>query len=552
MIADGPQLDAPADPDEEALAEFLERAFTRFARGESIRPAELLLEAPHLVPKAEQLLADVEELFEAMVGVRSASRSLGADAEPVASVPDYFPGEFLALRLLGQGSFGQVWLADDLHLGRRVALKVIRPGNDSTLVRRRLAHLRDEARLLAAVRHPNVVTVYAWREAVGDGGTPLPVMVQRYVPGGSLAERVQKSGPIPWAAAGRYVADVADGLIAVHAAGVIHRDVKPANVLWDPEVDEAVLTDFGISTRMTDGPPGGTLSFMPPEAFEGKVSPAQDTYGLAATLFWLLTGEVPFPGLTTGALASQARRGLPEPDPRCSGVPARVERIIRIGLAPQPENRPTVTEFATRLRGALNQALADTLAPAPGNPMCPGPRITVSRQTGTHSFRTLTISRPEPGNLLRDLTRVPPEPEQATATTGERIRIEVEPHAAGFLTVFNVGPTGNLTVLFPDSPEGELRTPGAVTAGVLIRILDVALAPPAGEERIVAVWTRELVPLRSEELRYAADGADLPPASSYRATRDIKKIQDLTAESGSADRRVVVLTLRHLPVGGLR
>jgi eukaryotic-like serine/threonine-protein kinase len=334
------------------------------------------------------------------------------------------------VRLLGEGSFGQVWLADDLHLGRRVALKVIRPGGDPAAAARRLGHLRDEARLLAAVRHPNVVAVYAWREGAG-GGEPVPVIVQRYVPGGSLAERVRDRGPLPWADATRYIADVADGLTAVHAAGVVHRDVKPANILWDPDADEAVLTDFGISTRLTDGPPpAGTLSFMPPEAFGGAVGSAQDVYGLAATLFWLLTGEHPFPGLTAEALVSQARRGLPDPDPRFAATPARIERLVRRGLAADPAARLGLAEFAGGLRGALNQSLADSLGSGAAAPRS-GPLVRVSRQVGPSTFVPLAASRPTAGKLLRDLTKVPREPDEATAHTGERVRVEVEAHAAG-------------------------------------------------------------------------------------------------------------------------
>lgn len=537
-----PPLDV-LDPDEVALAEFLERAFTRYANGESIRPDQMLASVPHLIPRAEQLLADVRELFSAVIGIRSASQSLAALGAGAAEVPNYFPNEFRPVRKLGQGSFGQVWLAEDFHLGRLVALKIIRPGDPKESARR-VAALREEARLLASVRHRNVVGVYAWREAAGfDAGT-VPVLVEQFVAGGSLADRVRFAGPLRWSDAARYVADVADGLAAVHAAGVVHRDVKPANVLWDEVDDEAVLTDFGISTRLSDVPPAGTLPYIPPEAFEGRIGPAQDVYGLAATLFWLVTAEPPFPGLTPAALSAQARAGLPDLDPRCAPIPGRIEALIRRGLCADPSGRPTATEFARLLRGALNQGLSDVLA-APADlsaPAAPGPRITVSRQVGAHAFAPITTTHPASDDRLRDLRRVPSEPDHATAFTGERVRIEVEPPAAGYLTVFNVGPTGNLTVLFPGSFDGRLCAPVPVASGQSVRILDIALTPPTGDERVVAVWMRESVPLRSEELRHAATGADIRVSAGYQATRDLKKITEATA----ADRRVTALTLRHV------
>src|SRR5262249_19586573 len=141
------------------------------------------------------------------------------------------------------------------------------------------------------------------------------------------------------------------------------RDVKPANILWNPNADEALLTDFGVSTRLANSAGiGGTPYYMPPEAFEGRVSPAQDVYGLAAALFWLVTGSVPFPATMRDRLVVEIRRGLPNPDPRCLALPASLERLIRASLAADPAARPPVPEFAANLRGVLNHLMADSLA----------------------------------------------------------------------------------------------------------------------------------------------------------------------------------------------
>src|SRR5262245_47896622 len=174
--------------------------------------------------------------------------------------PDPFPGEFRLERFLGRGAFGEVWLARDLSpLARPVALKFLRPSGSPDRHEQSLAVLRNEARLLASLRHPNIVPVFAWKNAPDVG----PCLVLAYVPGGSLEQLVQHQGALPWQLAARYVADIADGLLLVHARGVIHRDLKPANMLLDPETDEALLTDFGIAARLAEcGTAAGTPRFM--------------------------------------------------------------------------------------------------------------------------------------------------------------------------------------------------------------------------------------------------------------------------------------------------
>jgi serine/threonine protein kinase len=189
-------------------------------------------------------------------------------------------------------------LADDLNLGRPVALKTLRPRGSSTTGEQALKGLRHEARLLAALDHPHVVRVYAWRQAGDD-----QYLVLQYVAGGSLEDRLRRDGPIAWHIAARYIADVGDGLLAAHAQGVVHRDVKPANILWDSTADEALLTDFGIAARLADpGAAAGSPLYMAPEAFEGKVAPALDVYSLAPTFFRLVTGTAPFPAESVEAL----------------------------------------------------------------------------------------------------------------------------------------------------------------------------------------------------------------------------------------------------------
>ncbi len=145
---------------------------------------------------------------------------------------------------------------------------------------------------------------------------------------------MKSEGPLDWQRAARYVADVGEGLLEVHARGIVHRDVKPANILWDPRRDEALLTDFGVAARLADpAAVAGSIPYMAPEAFDGRVSPSLDVYSLAATFFHLVTGSAPFPSSRIADLKKEIGRGLPDPDPRCIGLPEPLERIIRDGLA---------------------------------------------------------------------------------------------------------------------------------------------------------------------------------------------------------------------------
>ncbi|MFO0843870.1 MAG: serine/threonine-protein kinase [Gemmataceae bacterium] len=381
--------------------------------------------------------------------------------------------------------------------------------------------LRNE-RVLGAVRHPNIVQVHAWREV---GRPPFPCLVLQYVAGGSLEDAVLRDGPLPWDVAGRYVADVADGLLLLHGKGVVHRDVKPANVLVDPELGEALLTDFGIAAHLADpGTAAGTPRFMAPEAHRGETSPALDVFGLAATLFWLATGQPPFDAPTLPGLIAAAERGLAAIDLRFSGLPCELERLVRAGLAARATDRPGLPAFVGELRGALNLALADGLATKDGASV--HLRLTVTRPDGEAIASTQRRADP----LTRDLKRVPAPPPLVSLRTGERVRLEVVADQPGCLTVFNVGPTGNLNLLHPAGPAAP---ESCQPANEVLRISGVELTPPAGQERVVAVWSRQPV---------ALDGLVGQP---YRASRDMAKVARWLEAAAPEARQAVVLELDH-------
>lgn len=464
-------------------------------------------------PIAEEYLARFPDLRAAIAEVVPAAVGSGT-----STVPDPFPGEFRVLAILGRGGFGEVWLAEEISLGRLVALKTIRHRDRRAdhARERALQALRNDAIRLARLRHPHLVQVLTWREKAAEH-----YLVLEYVAGGSFADRLRWSGPLDWSKAVRYVAGVGDGLRAVHQEGLIHRDIKPANILWDPRLDEARLTDFGLATLPgDDGGFAGTLAYMAPEALRGRPGPESDVYGLSASLFELLTGSRPHPGPGPADYLEQSDAGLPPGDDRLQDVPEVVVAAVRGGLEPSVSRRLSLPVFLDSLRSALNCELADRLEAAPGQPAV---RIALAREIGPDRFEPL--SEGGPGYPIR-------------LWTGDRIRADVAIERDGFLSVFNLGPTGNLNRLLPERPD-ESAIP--VRAGTTLPIIDVELTDPNGPERLCVLWTRHWPAGHDEDrLRQLTMPAGI-------ATRDLKRIGRRVGELETEDRHVRVIAIDHRP-----
>ncbi len=240
--------------------------------------------------------------------------------------------------VIGRGGMGVIYRGTDLQLGRPVAIKLIAAEHATDAsVRRRFER---EARLMAAIDHPNVIPVYAAGEQ--DGHLYL---VMRYVPGTDLQAVLRERGRLAPPEAARIVGQVADALDAAHASGLVHRDIKPANVLIAGS--HAYLTDFGITravesrTRITDSNEWvGTVDFMSPEHLRGgHVDVRSDVYSLGCLLFACLTGSPPFWRETAPATILAH---LTEPSPSasgCAGVPRRFDAVIGCALAKKPADR---------------------------------------------------------------------------------------------------------------------------------------------------------------------------------------------------------------------
>ena len=249
---------------------------------------------------------------------------------------------------IDEGGAGEVWRARDERLQRDVAVKILGEGADEAFRSR----FTDEARRAAVVAHPNVVTVFDQGQ---DG--PDAYMVMEYVRGRTLRDVVEERGALGLVEAARIVAQVADALDAAHAAGVIHCDVKPANVILD-ERGIAKLTDFGIA-RAARGPAEheliATPRYIAPERIEGKApTPASDVYGLALVAYELIAGRPPFDGVETEDLLRERLEGKP-PSLRAAvaGLPAEADVVVAKALARDPEKRyGSAGDFARDLLAA--------------------------------------------------------------------------------------------------------------------------------------------------------------------------------------------------------
>lgn len=246
-----------------------------------------------------------------------------------------------------------VVLAQDVLLGRRVALKRMNAGDDT----KALLRLRREALIGASVSHPNLVSIY---DIVAAGGGEY-VIVMEYVEGETLREALASGKRLPVAKVLTILDGVAAGLDAIHAQRIVHRDVKPANILLAAN-GEVKLADLGIAsapdrTRITmEGAILGTLSYLAPEQLEGKpVTPATDVYGLAAVAYEALSGRKARPETNALALA-HAVTTRPPPDLRAvwPEAPAAVAQLLSRGMSADPAVRPkAATELTRRLHDAL-------------------------------------------------------------------------------------------------------------------------------------------------------------------------------------------------------
>jgi serine/threonine protein kinase len=277
-------------------------------------------------------------------------------------------GKYELKETIGQGGFGTVYRAVDTGLDVERAVKVLHPALAANA--EFIERFQREARFAVRMDHPNVVPVYDLGEA--DGRFYLAM---RYMPGGSLKDLLEKEGPLPVERAVEIARQVADGLEAMHTQGLVHRDLKPGNILIDAD-GSMRLSDFGFAralnatasaTLTTAGGLVGTPAYMAPEQFDpdlGENGPAGDLYALGVIVFEMLAGSLPFSGETPALIAAHLYKPAPDLSKLRPEIPVGVSAALQKALAKHPSERfATAGEFA---RALVNSESIGTSSETPG------------------------------------------------------------------------------------------------------------------------------------------------------------------------------------------
>ncbi|WP_020471674.1 serine/threonine-protein kinase [Zavarzinella formosa] len=265
--------------------------------------------------------------------------------------------EYRVLKLLGQGGMAYVFLAEDTHLRRRVALKVMKPSADVEMSGSK--RFLREARMLASIKHEHVVTVY---QVARDN--PAVFIAMEWLQGQTLDDWIDKNGPPEVTEILRLAREIASGLAAIHSNGLIHRDLKPNN-LWVEEPSGRIkLLDFGLVRALKDdgrltssGVIIGTPAFMSPEQARGEaIDTRSDLFSLGGVLYFLCSGQLPFPSATSVGMLTSVALNQPQPIGQFNArLPEPVVRLIMELLEKNPDRRPqSATEVIRRIQEMEN------------------------------------------------------------------------------------------------------------------------------------------------------------------------------------------------------
>ncbi len=484
---------------------------------------------------------------------------------PIAS--GAFLGRYRLLEKAGAGGMSEVWKAEDTTLHRTVAVKVILApiAEDPTYQERFLR----EARLVAGLDHPNVLPVFDFGTASVDG-SEVSYLVMPLVPGGSLKSHI--TGPMPFGIAVAWLAAVGSALDHAHAKGILHRDVKPANVLVDSQ-GRPLLADFGlarssetVSGLTQTGTVLGTPLYMAPEQAQGVPLDARaDQYALGVIAFEVLTGVVPFHAESPLAVLHQH---VVEPPPPAStlvpGFPQAADAVLAKALAKKPDERyPDCSSFIAALAAALGIPLAATtgVSPSATTSRTPAAGATPSRAAISGAATVVSGPQADPKSRLAAPASVPPPPAAPAAadapptaaavpgpkrsSSGTRVLLAAgiilvalllvalyvgrlrREKAAEVVSIPSVAPTA-VPAPLPTEVPAPLPAPPATTAEAPAPVpaesspAPMAPAPPAGpskEKREPAPRLPRPAPLLGE----ASFSGDTRLESAYRALDNSKK-----------------------------
>jgi serine/threonine protein kinase/CubicO group peptidase (beta-lactamase class C family) len=375
-------------------------------------------------------------------------------------------GRYHIVRLLGKGGMGAVYLARDTQLDRDVALKIPQFSGEGRAAM--LERFRQEARAAATLHHPNICPVHEVGESDG-----IHYLAMAYIVGKSLAELIGTGKPWTVKQAAALVRKLALALAETHKRGVIHRDLKPGNVMIDVR-GQPIIMDFGLASRTRFGDPRltqpgsiiGSPSYMSPEQMRGDVQalgPGCDIYGLGVILYEMLTRQVPFAGDSVSLIARVLEEPPPAPSALCPDVDATLDAICRKAMAKRVEDRfASMEEFAA----ALQDYLRDPIPPANSASARTTPRPSAAIETPQVSREEVKIRATDRGGRRSKAqpTQTAPKPpeEPPSKSSGQRRRRQKKVRALPVWPWIAVGAAASgvlaalLFFLIPrgDSPPG--------------------------------------------------------------------------------------------------
>ena len=417
---------------------------------------------------------------------------------------------------LGEGGMATVYKAYDTRLDRNVAIKVIRTDQFApSMLDEMLKRFEREAKALARLSHPSIVHIHDYGEYEG-----APFLVMEYVPSGTLAKRPDK--PVPWREAVQIILPVARALAYAHAQHVIHRDIKPGNVLLT-ENNEPMLSDFGIAkivgvndgaTITGAGTTIGTPEYMAPEQWMGESSPQSDIYSLGVVLYELVTGKKPYTADTpVGVMLKQVNDPLPDPTQYVGDLPAELVNDLEKAMRKDPKDRyASMKEFVADLDSLVHGEASLTAEKIEHFPT--GKTLLA---TGSAAEESPTVEGRE-----RSASQIPvPQPvakpkaeKPAKLTKRNRwiplgaaaILLCVGLVAATFFIIRGLGGGGLLAGRSTDAPG---------TAGATTPLIAQTGGPPASKSKVKVLWDVSHGP------RNSAGGTAYTPAGLYKSLAQV-------------------------------
>ncbi|MDP9167734.1 MAG: protein kinase [Actinomycetota bacterium] len=322
-------------------------------------------------------------------------------------------GRYRVDGLIATGGMSAVYRGLDLRLDRPVACKVMdsRYAGDQQF----LSRFQREARAVARLKDPGLVAVYD--QGPGDNGVGLPYLIMELIDGGTLRELLRERGPMPPHAVAAVLTPILGGLAAAHRAGLVHRDVKPENVLISDD-GEVKIADFGLVRAVAEAKITstsvilGTAAYLSPEQVgTGDAGPGSDVYGVGILTYEMLTGTTPFTGDSVLAVAYQRMdNDVPPPSAAIAGVPPQFDELVRRATTRDPASR--YADAAAM--GAALQAIVDELGLPPFRVPAPQHSAQHLAASAVHLHQQLPDEEPGDEHPTRDVTPPAPPPRQHT------------------------------------------------------------------------------------------------------------------------------------------